>query len=40
MTVEQAMKHLFVSRAHIHTLPESTTLLEVLPRSPAVSILM
>lgn len=34
MTIEQAMKYLSVSRAHVDILLESGTLLEVLPRNP------
>lgn len=35
MTVEEAAKYLFVSRAHIHTLLARGKLVEVLPRSPS-----
>lgn len=35
MTVEEAAKFLFVSRAHIRTLLASGKLLEVLPRNPS-----
>lgn len=34
MTVEEAAKYLFVSRAHIHTLLVAGKLLERLPRGP------
>lgn len=34
MTIEDAAKYLFVSRAHIHKLLASGKLLEVLPRNP------
>ena len=33
MTVEEAAKHLFVSRAHVHTLLATGRLVESLPRS-------
>ena len=35
MTVEEAAKYLFVSRAHIHTLLARGKLVEVLPRNPS-----
>jgi 3-methyladenine DNA glycosylase Mpg len=35
MTVEEAAKYLFVSRAHIHALLAAGKLVEVLPRGPA-----
>ncbi|MBY4804481.1 hypothetical protein K6W78_31385 [Burkholderia cepacia] len=34
MTVEEAAKYLFVSRAHIHTLLARGKLVEVLPNNP------